>query len=442
MIFTIALRSLADVNSGNEQCRKQNPDCQAVYGPGVIALAFGWETFDAVTFLINFNQGYPMTIPDMAAAFHVNGTQGTAAVVDCHNGKWVLVGHGATAAMTGDNPRLCNHPRFSMSRDITLPFINASAASIYSRIIPAPGGDCKLQDGASNAVSFTAYNLTVTGLPVSIACNISASINDDGLSLPVGAPIPPAGFKSPDGSSLSAASNTTAPQATYSNSSFVSPANASTNDQGGAYVAPPPPTPFTIVFNASNALCLAGTTGTGCFPNGTFDQPSGRFGLTLTGVETLTIPPNSGFSLTLMQYVDAHRGWATHVFATNVSSANNKGLLGYIKNINNGGRNPPIMVSSTQPPPPAACLFTKVQYGGDVFCLGSGGGNLTDVQANAAHSIQVLGGATVWIYASTYGDGGGQRLSASVPDLGTEPYGTGGNFGGQVKALWISTAGA
>ena len=382
-----------------------------------------------------------MTIPDMAAAFKFNGSQGAIAVVDCHNGKWVQSGRGAAAGMTGDNPRWCNHPAFSMSRDITLPSINVSAASVYSRIIPAPGGDCKLQDGASNAVNFTAYDLSVTGLPVSIACNISASINDNGMSLPIGAPIPPAGFKSPDGSSTSAVSNNTDNQVSASNNTLVSPANASTNHQGGAYVAPPPPTPFSIPFNSSNALCLSGTTGSGCFPNGTFDEPSGLFGLTLAGVTDLTIPVNSGSSLTLTQFVDARRGWATRVFNTNVSNNDNSSFSIYIKNINNLGTNPPIVVTSPQLPPPAACLFTKAQYGGDVFCLGPGGGNLTGVQTNSAHSIQVLGGATVWIYASTYGDGGGQKLTVSVPDLGTEPYGTEGNFGGQIKALWISAAG-
>jgi len=49
----------------------------------------------------------------------------------------------------------------------------------------------------------------------------------------------------------------------------------------------------------------------------------------------------------------------------------------------------------------------------------------------------VYGGATAWISALAYGDAGGQKLSAGVPDLSTEPYGTGGNFGGKVVGAWI-----
>ena len=38
----------------------------------------------------------------MAAAFQVNGTAGAAATMDCHNGKWVLVGgHSAAGGYEG-----------------------------------------------------------------------------------------------------------------------------------------------------------------------------------------------------------------------------------------------------------------------------------------------------------------------------------------------------
>ena len=69
--------------------------------------------------------------------------------------------------------------------------------------------------------------------------------------------------------------------------------------------------------------------------------------------------------------------------------------------------------------------------------MGPGGANFSGTEVNVARSVSVYGGATVWIYAQAYGDPGSQKLTASVPDLSTEPFGTGDNFGGRVVAAWI-----
>jgi len=89
-------QSTDNIHRGNEKCREQNPSCQAVYGPGTLSSVFGWDYFDAIAFLINFNNGYPMTVPDMATAFQFNGTTATTSVatVDCHNGKRHQVSRG------------------------------------------------------------------------------------------------------------------------------------------------------------------------------------------------------------------------------------------------------------------------------------------------------------------------------------------------------------
>lgn len=52
-------------------------------------------------------------------------------------------------------------------------------------------------------------------------------------------------------------------------------------------------------------------------------------------------------------------------------------------------------------------------------------------------SVGVYGGANVLIHTQSSKDTGRQILAASVPDLSTEPYGTGGSFGGRVIAAWI-----
>ena len=100
-------------------------------------------------------------------------------------------------------------------------------------------------------------------------------------------------------------------------------------------------------------------------------------------------------------------------------------------------------VTATSPPlppiPPAVCLFNEKDFGGQVFCLGVGGGNLTSVQQNTAQSIRVFGGATAYLFAETrYTDVSETAVKADIPDLSSVPYGTNGNFAGKVKTLWIA----
>ena len=103
-------------------------------------------------------------------------------------------------------------------------------------------------------------------------------------------------------------------------------------------------------------------------------------------------------------------------------------------------------VNSTSPPlphiPPAVCLFNEKDFGGQVFCLGVGGGNLTSVQQNTAQSIRVFEGATAYLFAETgYADVSETAVTAvtaDIPDLSSVPYGTNGNFAGTVKVLWIA----
>ena len=80
----------------------------------------GFDNFDAIVFLQQFNNGYPMTIKDMAAVFYVidptkNGDgNDKIATIDCHNSKGVP---GGKAGIVGaDNPKLCNHPEFLIKR--------------------------------------------------------------------------------------------------------------------------------------------------------------------------------------------------------------------------------------------------------------------------------------------------------------------------------------
>ena len=140
--------------------------CQVLYGPGTIAFALGMENYDAVYFFLKFNQGYPMSIPDIAKAFTMldappsgNSIQTTViggslaanavASIECNNKPGALSKYG----WEGDKPTLCNHPTFSINRKlITLPIINQTADKVYDRIIPAPNGKyCKIVVFPTNA---------------------------------------------------------------------------------------------------------------------------------------------------------------------------------------------------------------------------------------------------------------------------------------------------
>ena len=75
-----------------------NKDCQALYSAGTLSIAIGLKNFDAIIFLQPFNDGYPITIKDMAAAFYVvdpekQGDGGDKiATIECQNSKGVTAG--------------------------------------------------------------------------------------------------------------------------------------------------------------------------------------------------------------------------------------------------------------------------------------------------------------------------------------------------------------
>lgn len=408
------------LHTGNEKCQEQNPNCQAVYGPGTLSSVFGWDYFDAIAFLINYNSGYPMTIPDMAKSFQFNGTAGAIAVVDCHNGKWVHVStHSVTAYWTGDDPKWCNHPQFSMSRDFQLPVLNQIASDVFNRIIPAPNGDCKLIDSASNAQGYPGYNITVSGLPVSIACNLTASTN-------------PA-LTTVDPNAIPNANTTGTDTDTSTN---ASPSGASTDNQGGAFIQPPDPVAFATAFDTTNSVCVSGTGNTFCLPNGTYSVPTGLFGYSFSGANAVSMPA-AGCNITLETSQPTKSTFTTSQTAGDAPFTS--ALASLVKSSKNKNPAPTysVFVPASITIPPAACFFTQTQYLGDVFCFGPGGANFSGTEANVARSVAVYGGATAWVYAAYYGDTGGQKIAADVPDLGTEPYGTGGNFSERVVGAWI-----
>ena len=174
-------------HTGNEKCAKQHPGCVASYGPGILALSFKWEWFDAIVFLIWANQGFPMTIPDMAKAFNnalssdqdVSKNQSAVAQISCggHSGTHLVPSREGTMQWSAGSPNICNKPQFHLNRtNIMLPRINRTAADVYNDIIDADGGSCKLINNADNPITVPNYGIQIQGLPVAIACGINATI--------------------------------------------------------------------------------------------------------------------------------------------------------------------------------------------------------------------------------------------------------------------------
>lgn len=83
-------------------------------------MAMGFDNFDAIVFLIQFNQGYAMSIADMAAAFYVvdetkpGDGSNKMATITCHNNKGVTAGRAGTIG--ADSPLVCDNPVFALNR--------------------------------------------------------------------------------------------------------------------------------------------------------------------------------------------------------------------------------------------------------------------------------------------------------------------------------------
>ena len=403
-------------HTGNEQCQSLgNQNCTAVYGPGVLSLVFGWDNFDSIAFLIQYNKGYAITLPELASSFYnlddpANAGKGDGsdqiATLKCNNVKGVA---NAFGGWEGSDPGICSSPSFALNRAmITLPVLNETADKIYPRIIPNPGGDCKLINNAATDMNIPEYNLTIRGQPVAIACNVSASEVIDGDIVPIG----PTNNQTPTN---------------------VSSANSSTDGLAGHQLSVPAPTPFAALLNSTSALCLNGQGGVLCLPNGTYDVQRGSLGFTISEIDTLTMPAGSSMRWWEIGQSMPHSGPSKTLvaFAEN-QTADNKWFAKSMASLP-GQWNASV---PGVPTPPVICLFTSSNHMGDVRCYGPGGGPLEPDIVNKTQSIAVHGNATATIYAQEYGDAGGASLTADVMDLSDQIYGD-SNFNQRMVALRV-----
>ena len=98
-----------------------------MYGSGSLAMSLGLNNFDSIVLLEQFNNGYPMSIPDMAAIFYVvdetkpgDGSD-KMATITCHNSLGPVPNGRAGELdqhMNGDDPKWCDNPVFAINRSV------------------------------------------------------------------------------------------------------------------------------------------------------------------------------------------------------------------------------------------------------------------------------------------------------------------------------------
>lgn len=97
-----------------------NKDCQALFGSGTLTQSLKMNNFDTIAFMIQFNNGYAMSIKDMAAAFYVvnenkpGDGDDNIATIECDNHKGTQAGRAGMVG--GDSSKVCARPSFHIKR--------------------------------------------------------------------------------------------------------------------------------------------------------------------------------------------------------------------------------------------------------------------------------------------------------------------------------------
>ena len=324
---------------------------------------------------------------------------------------------------------------------ITLPHLDQTADKVFGRIIPAPNGDCKLvaYPGDQN---FPDYGIKINGLPYAIACGLTASINIDGTAVP----IDPGNKNNPQ---------------------LGSTGDQSTDGQGGSYVAPPPAAPFKPL-DPKDYPCFYNSGGSQfCVPAGKYFKQSGM-GWEIGDMVRLSLPSDGWYIDTEWQqgegygpgrmpklnYQTIDRSFKSNIdpntnapgfsIGSAVAAGASAAQAGSFSEAMKGIANSPDgtgwfrAMAPSDGPDDVCCLFTEANFGGNVLCLGVGGGDLPSMWQNKAKSASCHNGANMWLYAASYGDIGGAVIKGDVTDLASEPYGKDKDtFSERTKAIWV-----
>ena len=421
----------------------------------------------------------------MAANFTVydytnpNASANALAVIDCGtalctdpNSNPVTMYNAEPAQITcavTDPAYKCPKPKFKLNRNlITLPVLNQKADVVFDKI---ESGDCKIvsdpvegeviypptesgqispsnrsdapnlldyyarstindtRRGNSSQLSNSSFGpingswslipgttLNYTGKPVSIACNLTANIPD-----------------------------VLSPTYNASLSPIYTSGKEDTSGESNYIIAPPRPVPFKSL-TPEEAICLSSSKTPQtllCFPNGTFPTCQGTFGFTTDKIDTLSFPgagQTGNLTLDIEQILDSDGVDQTPppYFTTPLKA--DAGLQYSIGVATKRKDKFEIMYNQGQAIPKAFCVFSKVNFDGDVFCMGPGGTNLTANLVNRVASLTLGSDLEAILYPKFYGDSLGLRISTNVADLSNLPFNTSESFRGNLAAAWVFEA--
>lgn len=465
--------------TGNEKCNEnlvtngQTPNCTSVYGQGAMGYKFGWNAAQSSAFLIHFNEGRPMSIPDMASNFTVydwtnpSATANSIAVIKCD--KAMCYANGATAGPGGaasakpcpaTSAALCRNPIYELNMAlINLPVLNQTADKIYDQI---ESGECKIVADPTEGEMFypqsangSISNSTDPPPAVTYTVNVTSVNGSQPVSVenvtfePIWGRWRTADYKPVQyaGQPVSIACNMTAdiPHIMDVNYTLVRPTiqnspNTSTASDPTSFVAPPPPADFARL-TPKDSVCLSNAQSPDnllCLPSGTFPACYEKaFGYTTTGLDTLTLALPTD-SLTLNTVLPGSEEVTTpdpRPYFSNRSA--DKNLKKDLSLLTGQERNMTVVANSN---PAAMCIYSLPDFKGDVWCMGQGGTNFTANLQNKAQSITFSPGIVAWIYPGFYGNPLGTAISTNVADLSSIPFKTGGSFAKNVFAAWVYNA--
>ena len=412
--------------TGTEKCAAAGHDnCTLLMGASTLSGAFHLSNKEVIALLIHFNEGYPMTIDDLATALKPGiGTDATPPSPDapfwvqCHSTE-VSTGREGVEMIPGN----CNRPEWGVHADkLIIPPHNTPASQIFPTLI-APNntnGDCKLVNDAASTKTYTlpdGSNLTTHGEPVAIQCGLAGR----GIQIET----------DPNAITETSDSNATADAGTPNSSDSLEHSPAA------------PPKAIFADMKAAGALCLTGKTpeNTVCFSSGSYHAWQGTqfTGFEFGDISALTIPTGGKLTYAYTQGgtgagpggAASARGAIKELTASGTISKNDHDLIQLLR-AKRGTFNVTVPAKI-----PSACLHFEENLGGATVCFGVGGWDLDpNLYAKKAKGISVHDGATAYIYAGTYGDQTGAVVQGDIPDLKQEVFGD-ANWSGQIAAMAV-----
>jgi hypothetical protein len=290
-----------------------------------------------------------------------------------------------------------------------------------------PQGNCSLVGDVTGGEKYAAYNITITGGAVAIACGIVGAIDVNGTASPLpGAP-----------------ANQSIPLSLVNNGN-----QSSDGSSGRAYLAPPPMAPFQSTLNLTNSICMGAPDGSKlCFPNGTYGSQDGGLGFDSTKANTLILDVNSSLVITESTRARSHGIYAhapapppTYIdhkvtYKTN-QSATDTAFAGDMQNMIKYKKDNTFTVN-VPTEPDAACFYQQPLGLGDFACFGPGGGDLPPGLKGNTKSVKAYGRASVEIFANSYGNSFAHIIDTYEDDLSQLPYDKQSSFADVASSIWV-----